>query len=389
MSDCCTPGIGFPNAASMQQLATNNSVVWEEICKIQQAILTASSQCQIGGGQMSTIVGGTTPMTFISGVASVTVTSPGANYFQDTPTVIFVPPLGSSAFGATGTITTNGGNIFQVNVTSGGTGYQPVPSTLAVSSLAGTGAILEPIVNAAGQIVSVNIVNYGLGYTTQDSVIATRAVAANPLYVNATLQIASVSITGEILAVIVINPGSGYQPSVATTQIVSTANPVAPYPLGTGFQSSVLTDLTGVITQVVIINTGYGYAAMNPYLIITDIGNGATTQVALNADSVGSVTVLTPGTNYTQSATGNIVNPAIPGNPYGILIPAAVTINVNNNTFGTDPQLYYQTWAGLATNKPIATQLNTVLTYFKGIGYTITIQTNPATGNTLQWRLAW
>jgi hypothetical protein len=385
----CTPTPSFPNAASMGDLAANNSVIWEEICKIQQAVLAASSQCQVGGGQLCTTVAGDTPMTFVTGVTSITVTDPGAGYVQDTPSMVFVPPNGSAGANATGTLVTNGGNILQVNVTAGGTGYQPVPATLAVSSVAGINAVLLPLVNASGQIVSISITNAGSGYTTADSVTATRAVAPNIAYTDAVFQIASVSVTGEILSIIVKNPGSGYQDSVATVQIVSTINPLIPYPLGTAFQANVLTDALGVITQVVITNTGYGYSTMNPYLVISDPGTGATTQVNLSTNTVGSITVLTPGTNYTQSAVGTVMNPSTASLPNPPVTQAVVKINVSNNTYGTDPMLYWQVWAGTATNRPISAQLNAVLAYFKGLGYTIALQTNPATGNTLAWRICW
>lgn len=204
MSDCCTPGSGFPNAALMQQMATNNSVVWREICMLQQAILEASSQCQPGGGKMCVTVGGNTPMTFVSSVESVTVTDGGLGYLIDVPTVYFEPPYSATDYVlATGTVTTNGSSILSVNVTSGGSGYQPIKSTLNVSSIAGTGAVLEPLVNASGQILSVNIVNPGSGYTVNDSVTAIRYVKPNPAYTNATFLITSVSVTGEILSVVV------------------------------------------------------------------------------------------------------------------------------------------------------------------------------------------
>ncbi len=389
MADCCTPGTGFPNAASMEQIATNNAVVWAEICAIQQAILAASSLCPTGTGQMCTTVGGTTPMTFVTGITAVNVTSGGAGYVQDMPAIHFVPPLGSSASGATATLTTNGGNILAVNITAGGTGYQPIPATLTVSSGTGSAAVIAPLVNAAGQVVSVNIINPGTGYTTGDSIIATRAVAPNAAYVQATFQIASVSNTGQILAIIVTNPGSGYQDSVATVQIVSTLNPAVPYPLGTGFLGNVTTDNTGAITSVVIINTGFGYALMSPYLVISDPGIGATTQVNLVAGAVGSITVLTPGTNYTQAATGTVMNPSTAPLPNPPATPAIVSLVVSNNTYGTNPQLYWQVWAGTTTNKPIQLQMNTVLTYFGGLGYSIVIQSNPATGNTIQWKICW
>lgn len=386
MSDCCTPGSGFPNAALMQQMATNNSIVWKEICMLQQAILEASSQCQIGGGKMCVTVGGNTPMTFVSGIESVTVNDGGLGYLIDTPTVYFEPPYSAIEYTlATGTVTTNGSSILAVNVTSGGTGYQPIRSTLSVSSLAGTGAVLEPLVNAAGQIVSVNIVNPGSGYTLDDSVTANRYIEPNPAYTNATFLITAVSVTGEILSVIVTNPGSGYQDSVAKAVIVSSINPNLTYPLGTGFMAIVATDVSGAVTGVNITNPGAGYADLNPYLVITDPGIGATTSVQLNSGSVGSVTVLTSGTNYTQNATGTVVNPSTAPDPTF----ADVTINVSNNTFGTNPQLYWQVWAGAATDKQISIQLNAVLSYFKGLGYTILIQSNPVSTNTIQWKICW
>lgn len=389
MADCCTPGSGFPNAATMQQLATNFPVVWEEICMLQQAILSASSLCQVGGGQMCATIGGTTPMTFVTGVTGVTVTNGGSGYYKDYPSVKFVPPLGSSASGATGTVTTNGGNIMSINITAGGTGYQPIPATMAVSSLAGTGADIEPLVDGAGKIVGINIVDGGTGYSTSDSVTATRAVAPNIAYVNAVFLISSVSNTGEILAITILNSGSGYQDSVTQATIVSTLNTLLPYPTGTGFIGTVLVNGSGVITQVLVNNTGAGYADFKPYLVITDPGTGAVTTVTLTGTAVSSIAVNQPGTLYTQSATGSVLNPPTAASPNPPASPAVVTINVSNNTFGTTPALYWQVWNGTTTNKPIQMQINSVLAYFKGLGYTISVINNPATDTTILWKICW
>lgn len=390
MSDCCTPGSGFPNAATMQQLATNYPVVWEEICMIQQAILAASSQCQPGGGQMCTTIGGNTPMTFVTGISSITVVNGAAGYFVDTPTVTFTPPVGvTPALIATGTVTTNGGNILAINITNGGSGYQPVSSTLAVSSVLGLGATLEPLVNAAGQIVNVNIVNGGTGYTTNDTIVATRAILPNIAYVDAIFKITSVSLTGEIIGIAILNPGSGYEDSVTVAKIVSSLNNSLPYPLGGGFIGTVLTDPLGVITGVIVDTTGAGYANFSPYLVITDPGTGATTSVTLSGSSVASISVTEPGTEYTSSAIGTVMNPPTAALPNPPATPAVVTINVSTNTFGTNPNMYWQVWAGAATNKPIQQQLNSVVAYFKGLGYTVNIQTNPETGSTIQWHICW
>ncbi len=386
----CDALTGFPNAAQMEQLATNLPVVWEEICMIQQGILAASSQCQVGGGQMCTTVGGTTPMTFVTGISSVTVVNGGAGYFQDSPSAAFIPPVGvTPTTVATATVTTNGGNIMAINVITAGLGYQPVPATLSVSSMSGSGAILEPLVNASGGIVGINIADGGLGYTNVDSVIAARAVLPAIGYVDALFAITAVSITGEILSIAILNPGSGYQDSVTTVQIVSTLDPLVPYPLGGGFIGTVLTDTPGSILSVLVNNTGAGYSTFSPYLVISDPGTGASTSVTLSSTSVSAIDVLLSGSNYTTSATGSVLNPPTAALPNPPSTPAIVTINVANNTYGTDPHLYWQVWTNTTTNKAIQMQLNSVLSYFIGLGYTIVIQTNPQTGNTIQWKICW
>lgn len=389
MADCCTPGTGFPSATQMEQLATNLPVVWEEICMLQQAILAASSQCQVGGGQMCTTVGGLTPMTYVSGVSSVTVVNGGSGYLVDTPAIAFVPPVGATVVDATASLTTNGGNILGVTITTGGSGYQPIPASLSVSSLAGIGADLRPFVNAAGSIVGVNIVGAGTGYTVDDTITATRSILPNVVYVNATFKITSVSVTGQILEVAVLVGGTGYEDSVTTAKIVSSLNPALPYPTGSGFYGTVVTDNTGAISQVVIVNTGAGYAVNSPYLVITNPGTGATTAVTLSGTSIASIAVLTNGSNYTNTATGTVFNPPTAALPNPPATPAQVTIAVSSNTFGTNPNLYYQVWAGTQFNKPILLQMNSVVTYFTKLGYTVTQQTNPATGSTLQWKICW
>lgn len=390
MSDCCTPGTGFPNAATMQQLATNYPVVWEEICMIQQAILAASSQCQPGGGQMCTTIGGTTPMTFVTGIQSITVVNGGSGYYIDRPMAYFKPPVGVvPATPATATIVSNNNNILAVNITNGGDSYEPVSATMSVTSLTGTNAVLEPLVDASGRIVNVNISNQGTGYTLNDTVTATRAVLPNIAYTDAIFRITTIGIAGEIVAVAVLEPGTGYQPSVTEVQIVSTLNPLLPYPLGGGFHGTVLTDGAGVITRVVIDNVGAGYNQYRPYLVITDPGTGAITSVALSGTSVFAIGITEPGTGYTSSAVGTVMNPPTAALPNPPATPAVVTINPSVNTYGTEPYLYWAVWSGAMTNKPIEMQLNSVVSYFKGLGYTISIQTNPQTGSTIQWRVCW
>jgi hypothetical protein len=371
----------------MQQLSLNYSIIWQEISLIQQQILSAASQCQPNGGRMSTVVAGNTPMTFVTGVNTITVNNAGSGYVVDRPTLMFIPPNGSAALGAAGTVTTDGSKILSATITAGGTGYQPRPSSMSVSSLTGTGAILVPLVNTSGQIVGVNIVNGGSGYTLNDTVFATRAMPADPAYINAVFKITSISVTGQIMIVEILNPGTGYEDSLTQVRIISSLNTSTTYPVGTGFYGMVLTNPAGSITGVSILNGGAGYANLPPTLRITDPGTGAQTQVNLNTTGgVNSIAVLRPGNNYTQSATGQVINPSTAPNP---TVAAQVTINVSNNTYGTNPNAYWNVWAGVDFDSQIEAQINAVLSYFKSKGYTIEIQSNPATGSTIQWNIFW
>lgn len=388
-SSSANPTTTFPNAAQMGLLSSNLPVVWKEICAIQQQILEASSQCQPGGGKMCVTVGGTTPMTFVSGVESITVTNGGSGYETDEPHLIVVPPVGSLGAGAELDIVTNGGSILSVSVTNAGSGYQPISATMSVSSVAGLGAVLEPLVDGSGKIVYVNIADGGSGYTVDDTVTASRAVLPNPAYVNAVFKITSVGITGEILEVAILNSGSGYQPSVATVQVVSSLNNLLPYPLGTGFSATVITDVLGAVTQVIVTNTGVGYANFPPYLVISNPGTGAETQVTESGGSITSITVTESGSEYVLPISGTVFNPPTAGLPNPPVTPAVVAINIAENTYGTDPNLYWQVWAGTTTDKSIQSQLNQVLSYFKGLGYTIDIRSNPQTGSTIVWQICW
>jgi hypothetical protein len=109
----------------------------------------------------------------------------------------------------------------------------------------------------------------------------------------------------------------------------------------------------------------------------------------LAATSVASIAVNTPGSEYTPLATGTVFNPSTAALPNPPASPAIVTINTSVNTFGTDPNMYWQVWSGVATNKPIQLQLTQVQTYFTALGYTVIIQSNPATGSTIQWKICW
>jgi hypothetical protein len=55
---------------------------------------------------------------------------------------------------------------------------------------------------------------------------------------------------------------------------------------------------------------------------------------------------------------------------------------------------YYAAWKGTTISndlltRPYVDRMDTVIAYFTDLGYVINRQTNPATGNTIQWSVKW
>lgn len=152
MSCCDNTGL-FPTADIAAMMSRNYRVIWAEINAIQQAILTAihgcdlvNGQCVDVGGKRCTVIKGNTPMTFISSILSVAVTSGGSGY--TTPTIVFTDVAG---LGAIATVTLASSTIAGVTITNGGANYT---SAVTVSATNGTGnlppsldAVLVPTVN--------------------------------------------------------------------------------------------------------------------------------------------------------------------------------------------------------------------------------------------------
>lgn len=389
MADCCIPGFSFPSAQEMEKRTVNDSLVWSEICAIQKAILAASSNCQPGGGQMCTTIGGTTPMTFVAGVQSIDVISPGNGYVSDHPDIRFVQPNGATVIAAAATVVTTDGRITGITIDTPGAGYRPRKATIAITSTAGINAFLIPHVDNLGAIVNVEILNAGTGYALSDVVTVTRAVPYNASYINAAIVITGVGIDGSITDVMVSSAGTGYDDSLPALEFVSTLSPGTAYPRGTGFIGRVVTGPIGEVLSVDILSAGTGYTDIFPSVTINDIGTGATATATMVTGTISAVNVITTGTNYTSLATATVYNPVTALAPNPPATPAVLKVNTSINTFGTNPLAYYNVWAGLATDKQIQLQINSVVSYFSCLGYTIKILTNPTTGSTLMWKICW
>src|SRR5690606_33990988 len=72
---------------------------------------------------------------------------------------------------ATATATVSNGTITSINISSGGSGYDGVP-TIRLSGGGGSGAVLTPTV-AGGVVTGVTVNNGGTGYTSAPTVTIT------------------------------------------------------------------------------------------------------------------------------------------------------------------------------------------------------------------------
>lgn len=386
MTSCCDTGVGFPSATLMDQLGTNHPLIWKEICGIQQAVLAAASTCSLPNAACVTVPA-TTPMTWVSGLTSVSVINGGAGYVLDQPAARFKPPSGSTVTSpASANVITNGGSIIGVNIIDGGQGYTPRTSTLDTSSVAGQGAILNPYVDSSTGVVGVDIIDGGVGFAIGDSVYGIRARPYQVGMSDAVITVTNVSVTGRILDVTIVNPGTGYDPSVTELEIVSQFNPNLLYPVGAGVRATVSVDTNGAITGVTITQGGSGYVALPPKLIINDPGYGAVTQVSLINDGVSSVSVISGGAGYSANPVGQIINPVTAPAP---VFDAVVGLTTTPNPHGTDPGEYYRVWQNTVTNRLLSAEMTTVATYFRNLGYTVSQITNPTTGVTFQWHICW
>ena len=133
----------FIKATDARNRARNDTLIWTEICEIQEAILAA-----IDANQYSTIVTNGTPFTASGTISAVTVTNGGTLYdYIDATGLSGVNPddgatytngvyaNGTGGTGAAITPVVVGDAVTSVTVDNGGSGYAPVSATATVGVL--------------------------------------------------------------------------------------------------------------------------------------------------------------------------------------------------------------------------------------------------------------
>ena len=265
--------------------------------------------------------------------------------------------------------------VNSISVTNQGTGYN-----YATVTITGGGATVNATATAnivSGYIVSIDLDTPGAGYTGTPDIIIT----GDGLNAVATVELIPTSVS----YVTLINSGTDYTvPPLVTIDGAATAISVL---IGTGVQNIVIDDV------------GQNYVS-DPIVYVIPGANQITTPVSpvlkpIRAFSVKNISLISSGQGY-QSTPSVILS--APFFSIGTTATATATIGAGTGTFMLMPYStsrdYFAAWKGQALSnnqltRPYIERMETVISYFTNLGYTINRLTNPATNNTLMWSLQW
>lgn len=282
-------------------------------------------------------------------VDSVTITAPGSGYSNNANVRLNV--VGTFA-GGNGNVLANispilndAGQFIAVKILDRGNNYATASITITDSVGSGTGyyntsatANFIPILYN-GQLDRVLIddpgINYSSNLSTYTSIIGDGANVKLTPYVNG---------SGEVVDIIVENPGEGY--SYLDLEIIGTgtgANATVNFSTGDldTVQSTVeLSTPKGSIESFIIDNSGNGYTSAN--IAITGDGEGfiGTVNIDANLGIIDSITVVDGGANYTY-ATVNITGDGTNASASAIVSPYdGHGFNVEKELFADTVMLY-------------------------------------------------
>lgn len=300
-------------------------------------IVTSIGQCytdipnvNVSNGGNTIVIAYLTP----TSVASFVVSNIGSGYTMANITV-----TGSTSnTDANGTVVLSNGTVSSVSLVSGGGGYTGTPNVIVNGD--GMNAIVTAVLTPTS-ISNIAVLDPGQGFGTVPNVtIDGNAIATG-----------SLAPTG-IAQLVVNNAGNSY-----------TSNPTI-----------TVTPALDQNANIIIV----------PPNIVTTVGY-----------SLGSISITDGGSGYTSAPIISISAPQT-GSGNTAIATANIGVNTGSITIGSYPpaQDYYAVWKGYTPSdpnivRPYQDRMTTIINYFTGRGYTITQQTNPNTGNTMQWLITW
>ena len=228
----------------------------------------------------------------VGSVGSIAITNPGINY-TSAPNVVISTPNNANGVRATAvaSITTGSGGVQSIQVTAGGTGFTSVPTvTITTPDVQGGSTATAAATISGGNVVAISVITPGSGYLTPPAVSITGGGGSSAT-ANAALS------TGIVNSITLTNGGSGYtsQPSVTIS--------------GGGWSNAsaicqLVSFATGVVSiQVTNGGTGYGQYGNLAVTITGGGGTNANATAVISGNVVSQVIMNNPGTGYTTAPT--------------------------------------------------------------------------------------
>ena len=260
-----------------------------KLIRIPRVINTVSKREDVKFGPVGAWVNGVSAWSYKSnskikfgGVTSITIDNPGKGYDAASPPVIEVNGGGGS--GGAATVVVNG-SLYEIEVTSGGTGYTSSPLVSIVGG-GGFGATATAVITN-GVVSRILVESPGQGYTSQPTVSVSGG--------GGTGCTATASVRGPIQSVSVTNSGVSY-----------TLSPEIKLNSGEGAVAQPII-INGRIVSIAIIAAGRGYTTA-PEVVINGDGYGAVARATIGTigedrGKVIGVTVVNRGIGYSTGMT--------------------------------------------------------------------------------------
>ena len=245
--------------------------------------LSDGTSVQVNPATGATVTVSNTPNTFYAGGQLPCCASWGSQYLLIANNI-----TPNSYWVWDGAILYSSGTLGPIVVlTSSGSGYTSPPTVTAFGG-EGTGATFTANI-ANGSVVAVVVNNPGIGYEPGDYV----QLAFSGGGTDSSAILEAVLSVGTIQTINLLAGGSGYTSPVVTITGGG----------GTG-ATATATESGGAVNSITVTNRGSGYTG-TPTVTITDggPGTGASALAILNPGSVASVNIINGGTNFTATPT--------------------------------------------------------------------------------------
>jgi hypothetical protein len=400
-------------------VASENS--WIRVTSVDQAGRIQSFSLENGGSytslpglQSNPVVGGTGTLASFNltfGIDSIAVNATGSGYVV--PPIITIGAPSTGGVSATAYAVIESGSVSDVLIVSPGSGYESVPS-VTISN--GSGASAEAVISPTF-VSSISMTQTGSGYT-----FAEVSITGGGASIDAT---AIANIVGDAVdSITIVDPGEGYTsvPTViitgdgsdasATAQLepstIAAINIVTP---GEGYNTPPLVSISGGaasaiallnatgVDRIVVTDQGDNYTSTPTVYLIPSVYQETTPQSpvlsAQRGFSVSGISLVSTGVGYQTQPTVTI---SPPQQDNGEQATATAYIGAGSGTFAirSYPQSldYFKAWKGQplsndALSRPYIDRMDTIISYFTNMGYTINRLTNPSTNSTMMWKIQW